>query len=290
VPVTEIETPEVVTGQWRVVQPERRLAEGTGTAERTALPWRLALPESPKREATISAEDQARLKVIVDFAQSLPLVSPDNNVDWLVSLAETEPGAGVSAPAYEQLLKGELRVHYEPAWKRHPVYQDLTTLLQGQTILQDLNAFVDGVDHCATEATGLLQDIYLGAKAGIPTDFFQKGGGEFISSVYSDAIGWFLGKSLREPSLRDYAIKPDDANAGMMALWLAGEGDAYSSRPLVQALEEKDASRLQALHLELRRKYRNSSQAKRVADMITQSEVRRTRLLNVLNQFGQIKQ
>ncbi len=285
--VPVVEAPEIITGQWQAIS-----APTDSSSEVRALPFRLALPESPKPGTTLSAEDQARLKVVLDFARSLPLLSPDNNTDWLVALAETGTGTGVPETSiYEQLLKGELQLHYEPSWIHHPIYQDLTTLLEGQPVLQDLNAFVEGVDRCADEAIALLQEIYLGTQTeNPPSDFFQKGGREFVSTIYSDAIGWFLGKSLREPTQRDYAIKPDDTAGGTFAVWLSDESSASSTSPIFRASDEKEAQQLQALHLKLRREQRNSNHAKRVGELITQLEVRRNRLLSILSQFGFIKQ
>ncbi len=202
VTVPEIAVPQIVTGQWREIESAEE------APKERQLPWRLSLPEPAKGAKTLSTEDRARLIVIIDFAQSLPLVEPGYNVNWLVDLIETGMGTKVSAPVYEQLLKGELEVSYEPQWMRHPIYQDLLSLLEGQPILQDLNGFVDAVNRCASQAVSLLQDIYRDTIAEAPSGFMEKGGWAFISAVYSDAVSWFRGKSLREPSERDYTIKP----------------------------------------------------------------------------------
>jgi hypothetical protein len=274
------EMPQVVPGQWRTIEPQEV------TRERQ-LPWRLALPEAPKGAKTISTEDQARLKIITDFAQSLPLVEPGYNVDWLVDLIETGMGIQMSAPVYEQLLKGELQVRYEPPWIRHPAYQDLTTLLTGQSILQELNAFVDGVGHCASEAISLLQQIYRDAITEVPPDFLERGGWGFISAVYADAMSWFVGKSLRDPSERDYIIKPRGGpDEGGEERWLCGEETISFAGQLLLAPDDKEALRFQALHLRLRRTWRNNSQARQIAAVITQLEIQRSRLLNVFSQFG----
>lgn len=239
----------------------------------------------------MSTEEQARLKAIVDFAQSLPLVEPGPNVDWLVDLVENSLGSEVSTQTYEQLLKGELKVRYEPAWVHHPTYHDLTSVLEGQPILQELNLFVDGVDRCASEAISLLQDIQRDSVAEIPSDFLEKGGWGFISAVYSDAISWFLGKSLREPSERDYTTKAEsDPGEEAKALWLCGEDTTSFAGPLIKVADEKEASQLRTLHLRLRRSYRNSNRARDVANTMTQLEVQRSKLLNVLSQFGRLEQ
>jgi len=196
----------------------------------------------------------------------------------------------MSTPGYEQLLKGELQVRYEPAWVHHPAYQDLTTLLKGQSVLQDLNAFVDAVDRCASESISLLQQIYRDAITEVPPDFLERGGWEFISAVYADAMSWFGGKYLRDPSERDYTIKPRGGpDEAVEERWLCGEEATSFAGELILAPDDKEALRFQALHLKLRRTWRNSSQARQVAAMTTQLEMQRSRLLNVFSQLGRLK-
>ncbi len=283
-PVPGVEMPQVVPGQWRFLEPEE-------SARGRALPRILALPQPTKRAKTLSTEDMGRVKVILDFAQSLPLVEPGYTANWLVDLVETSMGIEMSTPIYERLLKGELQLRYEPAWMRHPSYQDLTTLLQGQPILQELDTFVDAVNHCASEATLLLQDIYRDAIAEIPSDFLAKGGWEFISAVYSDALSWFLGKSLREPLERDYVIKPrGDTGEETSALYLWGVESTSFAGPLIEVPDEKEALQVRALHLRLRRAYRSTDRARQLVGIMAQLGVHRGRLVNAFSQFGQITQ
>jgi hypothetical protein len=281
--VPTAEMPQVVTGQWRTIESEE------ATRERQ-LPYRLALPGPVKGAKTLSTEDQARLKVVTDFAQSLPLVEPSYTVDWLVDLIESGTGIQMSTPVYEQLFKGELQVRYEPPWVRHPAYQDLTSLLRGQSVLQELNTFIDGVDHCAAEVISLLQQMYRDAITEVPPDFLERGGWGFISAVYADAMSWFIGKSLRDPSERDYIIRPRGGpEEEGEERWLCGEETTSFAGQLLLAPNEKDALKFQALHLRLRRTWRNNSQARQIAAILTQLEIQRSRLLNVFRQFGQIK-
>ncbi|MBI4284614.1 MAG: IPT/TIG domain-containing protein [Chloroflexi bacterium] len=277
--------PEIgtVTGQWRPLEPE------AGPGERP-IPWRLALPEASKGKRPFSTEEQARMKVLLDFARSLPLVEPGYNVKWLMNLVENGLGLAPSTTVYEQLLNGELQVRYEPAWMHHPTYHDLTTVLEGQNVLYDLNAFIDAANHCVSEATLLLQEIYRDATAEIPSGFLERGGWEFTAAVYADALNWFLGKSLRDPSERDYAIKPRSGpGEGNGALWLYGEETTPFAGPLVKATDEKEWVGLRALHLKLRRAYRSNQRAREVADWLTQLDVQRGRLLTIFAQLGRLK-
>ncbi len=284
--VGEAEGPRVVvTGQWRSIEAP---SEEQPAKERP-MPLRLALPQPTKGQKTLSTEEQARLKVIVDFAQSLPLVEAGYTTNWLLDLLESGTGIEASLPIYEQILKGDLQVHYEPAWIHHPTYQDLTSLLEGQPALQDLNAFVDAVNRCASDAASLLQEMYRDCVAEVPQGFLEKGGWTFISSVYNDATSWFMGKSLRDPSEREYSTKPraDDESG---TVWLWGDDTTSFAGPLIQAADEREALKLRGLHLKLRRNYRNNAKAKDVVGTMTQLEVQRSRLLNVFSQFGRLRQ
>jgi hypothetical protein len=280
--VPEIAVPHIIKGEWREIE----------SAEETPkLPWRLSLPEPTKGAKKLSTEDQARLIVIIDFAQSLPLVEPGYNVNWLVDLIETGRGIKMSAPVYKQLLKDGLEVNYEPQWTRHPIYQDLLSLLEGQSILQDLNGFVDAVNRCASQAVSFLQDIYQDTIKEAPPGFMKKGGWEFISSVYADAVSWFRGKFLYDPSERDYIIKPQKGLArGTQALELKGEETTSFAGPIIRASSDEEALRLRSLHLKLRWAYRDNNRAKEIATMLTQLEVQRRRLLIFFSEFGRLKQ
>ena len=285
VTVPEITVPQIVTGQWR------EIGTGEEALKDHQLSWRLALPEPAKGAKTLSTEDRARLLVIIDFAQSLPLVEPGYDVNWVVDLIETTMGTKVSAQICEQLLKGELQASYEPQWMRHPTYQDLLSLLDGQPILQDMNGFVDAVNQCALQAVSLLQDIYHDTVAEVPPDFMDKDGWAFISSAYSDAVNWFRGKSLHEPSERDYTIKPQGGRESeIKALWLSSEDITSFAGPIMQASSEEETLRLRSLHLNLRRAYRENSKTRVVVSMLTQLEVQRSHLLSFFSQFGRLKE
>jgi hypothetical protein len=123
----------------------------------------------------------------------------------------------------------------------------------------------------------------------MPSDFLERGGWEFTSAVYSDAMGWFLGKFLRDPSEKDYTIKPfGSPGEETGALWLWGDEATSFAGPVIQALDEEEALQFRALHLKLRRAYRGSNTSSQVASMITQLEVQRSRLLDILSQFSHL--
>ena len=142
------------------------------------------------------------------------------------------------------------------------------------------------VNQCASQAVSLLQDIYRDTIAEAPPGFMEKGGWAFISAVYSDAVSWFRGKSLHEPSERDYTIKPQGGREyEIKALWLSGEDTTSFAGPIMQASSEEEALRLRSLHLKLRRAYRDNNKARDVASILTQLEVQRSRLLSFFSQI-----
>jgi len=278
----EIVIPEIINAEYRPIDEE--------AARKRSLPWRLALPQAapaPKNTKTLSTEDQARLKVIIDFAQSLPLVEPGGNTAWLVELAENGSGNSATPDLFQQLLKGELEVRYEPAWMRHPTFLDLQTLLEGQPIIQDLNSFVEAVNHTATDAVQLLRNIYRDTTAEVDWDILQNGGWAYVSGVYNDSLSWYQGKNLKDPTDRDYSIKPE-GNNGSTVFGLYGEQTTVFSGLLVFCAAESIASDMRSTHLKLRRTYRNNESASAVINTLAQLEVQRNRLLNAFSQFSKL--
>ncbi len=307
VPVPALGLPQAAPGGWRVIQsgqaaarlqqPQRlALPQATGAAEsgegteRRRLPWRLALPQPAQATPTLSTQDQARLVTIIDFAQSLPLAEPGYDPNWLLDMVVSGDQTQTSSPVYESLLRSEVQVRYDPAWMRHPVYHDLTALLEGQSVLQDLTAFVDSANQCAAEAASLLQQIYRDATSEAAPDLMDKGGWAFVAAVYTDALSWFRGKSLRDPAERDYKIESKGGESGAVVIRLYGEEATPFAGLLAQAPDEEETLRLRSLHLSLRRRYRNNDQAISVTAMITELQVQRSRLLSVFSQFDQLKQ
>jgi hypothetical protein len=281
--VSEVEMPVITPGQWQALEsPEE------SNKERQA-PKKLALPEVSKSSKTLSTEDQARIKVIVEFAQSIPLAEPDYNVKWLINLVESQTQTQMSVPVYEQVIKGELQLHYEPSWTRHPIYKDLTNLLQKQPILQKLDTFIVDVERCASEAMSLIQQISRESASEVPPDFLTRGGWGFLAAIYTDAINWYAGKSLHDPAERDYVLENVNGGKESAQRWLSGEATTLFAGHLILAQDEKEALELRAVHLKLRRTWRNSEKARQVSTAITQLQLKRNELLNAFSQFGRAK-
>ncbi|MBI4286883.1 MAG: IPT/TIG domain-containing protein [Chloroflexi bacterium] len=271
--------PPVIQAYWRELEPERR--------PKLEAPARKALPAPARAARSLPPELQARIKILADFAQSLPLAEPGYSVEWLMELVENATGEKPSPQVYEQLLQGQFVVLYQPAWANHPLYTELRALLEGQPVLEDLDKYVESVSRSASDGLSLVQDIYRDAGAEVAQDFVSRGGWAFVSAVYSDTLGWFRGKSLREPSDRDYAVKTADSpDGGPSIVWLYGVESTLFPGALVQAADEADAQRLRALHIQLRREYRASDKAKQLVAVVTQLQVQRFRLISALGQLG----
>ncbi|MBN1366366.1 MAG: IPT/TIG domain-containing protein [Dehalococcoidales bacterium] len=280
--VSEVEIP-MGGGQWQGLE----LPEET-TRERRAPP-RLALPEVSRSSKTMATEDQARLKVIVEFAQSIPLAEPDYNVKWLENVLESQVQTQISAPIYDQLLKGEIQIRYEPSWVRHPIFKDLTAVLHKHPILHKLEAFVIDIERNASEAMSVIQQVYRESKSDLPQDFLERGGWGFLTAVYTDAVNWYAGKSLYDPAERDYKLEIPNGGKEDAQCWLSGEGNTSFAGHLILARDEKEALDLRNIHLRLRRTWRNSEKVRQVTSAVTQLQLQRNELLNAFSQIGRAK-
>ena len=99
IPAPEVDISEVIPGRLRLSDADAATGEQTW-------PRRLALPHPTKRGKMLSAEELARLKVILDFAQSLPLVGPGYTANWLVDLLQSSTGIEGVRPALRTIAQG----------------------------------------------------------------------------------------------------------------------------------------------------------------------------------------
>jgi len=91
---------------------------------------------------------------------------------------------------------------------------------------------------------------------------------------------------VRDPSERDYVIRPGSGpDEGREQCWVCGQETPPFAGDLVLAPDENEALRYRVLHLRLRRTWRNDSRDRELAAMLTQQEVRRSRLQNVFSQL-----
>jgi hypothetical protein len=214
------------------------------------------------------------------------LVQVGYDVEWLIELAKSAEGSSASDDVPQQLLQGNLSLRYEPAWGTHPVYLELRNILEGHPILQALDGLVQTVDQCALEATHLLREIYRDVTGDVPAEAVQEEGWRFIFSVYADALGWFRGRLLREPSEREYLVESGASEGAGTSLSLVREDGTPYAGSLLRGLDQGEALEARELHLRLRRTYRRSERANALVGMVAHLEVQRESLLSALQQVG----
>ena len=274
----EIVIPEIVNAEYRALETE-------GSAKQLSQPLRLALPPSQEttEEHILSTADQARLEVISDFINCMPLIEPDNSINWLVDLAQPAPGDTVtdSATVFPGLVRGEIQVRYEPDWMQHPTFLELQALLEGQPVLQELDSYIEAVNSSVGEIILFLQDINKDVSQEIIWDALANGGSGFISGIYSDSLNWFLGKYLLRPADKDYQIKSE----GNEHWELFGEKGTPFEGLLIKVSDEKEILQMRSLHIKLRQYHRNNEKARQIVSTIAQLRVQRARVMGVLKKI-----
>ena len=275
---TELIYPEIVSGEYKTLE------AGTPDAQR-ALPYNLSLPEAP--ETRISHEDQARLEIDLNFAKTIPIIEPSQDISWLFEVADSKKTLDIPT-LFSQMIKGDIKPRYEPAWLKHPSFQKLQDLLAGNPLLQDLNAYLDSVNQTADLTITLLQGIYKDASAEIEWDILASGGWQFVSSIYNNSLSWFMGKYLEEPSEGEYDIKPDDNKAGENEFFgLFGDQNTSFAGLLILA-EEEEMPKLRELHIKLRNVYRNDERSHEVFNLLAKLKVQRNRLRTGLAKLNEM--
>jgi hypothetical protein len=255
------------------------------------LPTRLALPgATQRRPKVLSPQEQGRLRILVDFARSLPLLQVSYDVSWLDELLRGPGGSGPSDETKEQLLQGRLTPRYDPSWQSHPLYVELRGILDGHPLLQGIDSFMESVNRCAGDSAALLQEIFRDTSVDVPVEAVRQGHWRYVFGVYADSLGWFRGKFLREPSDRDYLFKdgvgPPEAAQGIA--WLQGAEGTPFAGDLLPWVNRSEAQDMMERHLRLRRNYRASERAKGLVETLAQLEVQRDRLLGALDQLSHL--
>ncbi len=259
----------------------------SGRQRTLGAPPRLALPSPSRRGRSLSVEEEAGLKRMLDFVRSIPLLPISTDLVWLEEFIAATEGAG--SDVYEDALMGRLPVRYQPAWTRHPAYTDLQRLLQGQPFLQGLNEYTTAVDGCAAEALVVLREVYENLAAALPPQTPKGQRWRLTLAVGQDALAWFQGTFLQEPSARDYVLKSPPGPAEVNAISLFGAEGTPLRTLLVEGLTEADATLYRNVHIQCRVRYRDNEQAGLLAARMTQVNVLREQLLQAIAQLGQAR-
>ena len=244
---------------------------------------RIALPAPSRRRRTRSPEDQARLHLVVDFMRSLPLIHVASDLSWLDELLEA---SGSPTPEiYEQVLEGQIEPTYQPAWLRHPTYEDVKRILEGHTFLQGLDDYIEAVNGIAGDLFSLLRQVYQDTAVALPQGAPTVYQWRFDLAVVQHALAWFRGTYLREPSARDYIIMEVSGEDSLMSLH--GEESTPFSGPLIEGLSETDAGVYRDIHMQLRTSYADSEDARLLASRMATLEILRQQLTANLAELDQ---
>ncbi len=258
-----------------------------GTAPTPRSIPRLALPSSPlRRRRTRSPEEEAQLRLVVDFLRSLPLLEINSDLGWLDELVEAAGNA--EADAFERVLEGDINLGYQPAWLRHPTFETVRQVLQGHPFLEELEAFVEAVDSCTVDTVELLRRVYHDVADGAPDGAVRVYRWRFVLGVIKHSLGWFRGSYLREPSVRDYRIEPFNDDGEEPLVTLVGEDTTPFAGTLIQGVIESDAIAYRDLHLALRGNYTDSENARSLASRLTSLEILRQQMTSNLEQLGDV--
>lgn len=259
-------------------------ALGPGTEPEARPTSRIALPApSRRRGGSRTPEEQARLHLVVDFMRSLPLIHVASDLAWLDELLEA---SGSTTPEiYEQVLEGQIKPTYQPAWLRHPTYEDVKRILEGHTFLQGLEDYIAAVNDIAGDLISLLRQVYQDTAAALPAEAPRVYQWRFDLAVVQHALAWFRGTYLREPSARDYIIMEASGEEPLMSLH--GEESAPFPGPLIEGLSESDAVVYRDIHMQLRTSYADSEGARLLASRMATLEILRQQLTANLAELDQ---
>jgi len=244
---------------------------------------RLALPGVSRRKRRLSPEEQARLNLVLDFMRSLPLLQVSCDLAWLDGLLEAR--ASVNGEVYDQVLQGQVDLRYQPAWLRHPTYEEVKRILEGDPFLQGLEDYIGAVDDIAADTVSLLRQVYGDVTALLPAETRKVYQWRYVLAVVQYALAWFRGTYLREPSAGDYDLVAASDSAEESLLALRGQEFTPFSGSLVEGLSEKEALDYRDLHIQLRTNYTNSQEARLLAVRMASLEVLQEQLTKNLEEL-----
>ncbi len=278
----------------RILQPEAAPALGAPTAAPSlAAPTRRALPSPFRRSRSLSPEEQARLQLVVDFVNSIPLLEISSDLAWLEEMIESM--GGVKEELYERVLEGAIDLTYQPAWLQHPTYEELRLIPQAEPFLQGLEGYIGVVNECASNTLVLLRRIAGDLSTAPPLETLSGNQWRFALTVGLGTLAWFRGTYLGQPSARDYLIQAGEVSEA----WDPDEpapmelhGTEASPFPglILNGLSEEDANFFRDLHIQLRIGYRNYEEARTLASRLASTDAMRGQITEGISQLRQQSQ
>ena len=240
-----------------------------------SMPEKLALPAPSRRGRGLSLEDKAQMQRVMDFLSAVPLPRLDPDLAWLEDLIGAS--AGASDELYEKVLSDSETRDYRPVWTRNPAYDDLQRILQGQPFLLGLTEHVNAIDWCGSDAVAMLREIDADITGGSLLVATKVQQWRLAVSVGQDALAWFHGTFLLEPSSQDYLVQVTGDGAV-----LQGNVNTPFRGEILEGMSESDSVEYRDLLVRLRAKYRTNERAKELAQRLRQANLVRDRVAEAI--------
>ena len=236
----------------------------------------------------MSPEQQARLRLVLDFVSSIPLMEVSPDLLWVEELVDSLGGG--ADDRFEQVLRGDLEPVYQPAWMQHPTYQEMQSEAAAAPFLEGLEVYIESVNDCAADTLAILRRIYGDLEAAGSLDALGNYQWRYVLSVAQSTTAWFRGTYLGQPSPREYIIKSGTGVGGEGLFSLMGVDRSPFSGSIIEDLHEEDLVFYRDLHIQLRNNYRNDDEARDVAAKMTATSTMRDQLNHNIAQMGEQSQ
>jgi len=233
----------------------------------------------------VSPEQQARLKLVLDFVSSIPLMEVSPDLLWVEELVDSLGGGGDDM--FEQVLRGDLEPVYQPPWMEHPTYQEMQSEAAAAPFLEGLEVYIESVNDCAADTVAMLRRIYRHLEVEGVLDALGSYKWHYVLSVAQSTTAWFRGTYLGQPSPREYIIKSGTGVGGEGLFSLMGVDRSPFSGSIIEDLHEEDLVYYRDLHIQLRNNYRNDDEARDVAAKMTATSTMRDQLNQNIAQMGE---
>jgi hypothetical protein len=253
------------------------------SAPRRALPSPFRRGGSSPGRGSVSPEQQARLRMVVDFVGSIPLMEVSPDLVWLEELVDS---LGGEAPdVFDQVLRGDLEPVYQPAWMQHPTYQVMQGEAAASPFLEGLEEYIESVNDCAADILAILRRIYGDLDAAGSLETLAGHQWRYVMTVAQSTTAWFRGTYLGQPSPREYIIKSGNPAGGEALASLLGVDRSPFSGAIIEALHEEDLVFYRDLHIQLRNTYRNDEAAREIAAKMAATSTMRDQLNHNITQM-----
>jgi len=255
------------------------------SAPRRALPSPFRRGGGSPGRSSVSPEQQARLRLVVDFVRSIPLMEVSPDLLWVEELVDSL--GGVAPEVYEQVLRGDLEPVYQPAWMQHPTYQVMQAEAAAAPFLEGLEVYIESVNDCAADILAILRRIYGDLEAAGSLETLGRHQWRYVLTVAQSTTAWFRGTYLGQPSPREYIIKSATGTGDGSLAALLGVDRSPFHGTIIEVLHEEDLVFYRDLHIQLRNTYRNDDASREIAAKLTATSAMRDQLNHNITQMAE---